>query len=64
MSPDQEVFMAGKIRRMLQRNEGQGLVEYALILTLVALAIASAMGVFGTALSGAYQRIGAFIGSL
>jgi len=56
--------MAGRIRRMLQRNEGQGLVEYALILTLVALAIASAMGVFGTALSGAYQRIGAFIGSL
>ena len=56
--------MAGKIRRILQRNDGQGLVEYALMIVLVALVLASALGVFGTALSGAYQRIATFIGSL
>jgi Flp pilus assembly pilin Flp len=56
--------MLGMFRSILQRKDGQGLVEYALIIALVALVIASAVGVFGTALSGAYQRIGAFVGSL
>ena len=56
--------MAGKIRRMLQRNEGQGLVEYALIIVLVAVVIVSALGVFGTSLSGYYQSFTTFIASL
>jgi Flp pilus assembly pilin Flp len=42
---------------MVRAREGQSLVEYALILFLVALAIVTALGAFGTALAGLYTSI-------
>jgi len=56
--------MAEKITRIYRDEEGQGLVEYALIIALVALVISVALGVFGTSLMGAYQNIGAVVGNL
>ena len=39
------------------RDEGQGLVEYSLILLLVALAVLAALGVFGGSLGVIYTFI-------
>jgi len=36
-----------RIRQMLHSEEGQGMVEYALILTLVALVVAGVMSIMG-----------------
>lgn len=44
-------------RRKLHREEGQGLVEYALILTLVALVVVGALGAFGTGVYSLYSTI-------
>lgn len=41
----------------LAGRSGQGLVEYALIIFLVAVAIAAALGLFGQSLSGVYNTI-------
>jgi pilus assembly protein Flp/PilA len=38
-------------------EDGQSLVEYALILLLVAVAVVAALTVFGLSLSGVYDRI-------
>jgi Flp pilus assembly pilin Flp len=41
------------------RESGQGLVEYALIILLVAIAIAAGVSSFGTMLSGVISGLGA-----
>ena len=41
----------------MYRNTGQGLVEYALILLLVALALILILTIFGTELSDVYSNI-------
>ena len=43
----------------LLREEGQGLVEYGLILILVAVAVALALALLGTQLSDLYSRVAA-----
>ncbi|HLT18541.1 MAG TPA: Flp family type IVb pilin [Thermomicrobiales bacterium] len=44
-----------------KRERGQGLVEYALIILLVAIAVIGALTTFGTSLAAYYDRInGAF----
>jgi len=40
-----------------REEEGQGLVEYALILVLVAVAVVAGLTVFGTTLSGLFSRV-------
>ena len=49
--------MAAAITSGLRREEGQGLVEYALIILLVSVALVGALTMFGGALSGLYQQI-------
>jgi len=48
--------MVGKIHRVIaslrQREEGQGLAEYALILALIAIVCIGALGALGTAIAG------------
>ena len=39
------------------RAEGQGLVEYAMIILLVAIAAIGALGVFGGGVNGLYAQI-------
>ena len=41
----------------LYREEGQGLVEYALILLLIAMAVIGALKLFGTTLYETYEFI-------
>jgi pilus assembly protein Flp/PilA len=41
----------------LRREEGQGLVEYSLIIVLVSIAAITALGLLGTRLSGLFTEI-------
>ena len=41
----------------LPREEGQGLVEYALILVLIAIVVIVILGILGTQISSVFQRI-------
>ncbi len=40
-----------------QREKGQGLVEYALLLLLIALIVLIALTVFGQTVSGLYSQV-------
>lgn len=40
-----------------QESHGQGLVEYALILVLVAVVVVGALAIFGGTLAGVYESI-------
>jgi len=47
----------------LPREEGQGLVEYALILVLIAIVVIVILGVLGTQVSTIFSKIGAELGT-
>jgi pilus assembly protein Flp/PilA len=47
-----------KMQNLLSGDEGQDLVEYALVVALIALAATVGMGKLATALSGAFTSIG------
>ena len=49
--------MTVAIPRGLRREEGQGLVEYALIILLVSGALVGALTAFGVGLGGVYEKI-------
>jgi len=46
----------------LPREEGQGLVEYALILVLVAIAVIALLALLGTQVQNVFSRIAAALG--
>jgi Flp pilus assembly pilin Flp len=53
-----------KTLKSCHRDEsGQGLVEYLLVLALVALAALAAMQTLGIAVNSAFSKIGTYIGS-
>ena len=43
------------VARFIREDEGQDLVEYALLLALIALAAITAMGMLGGAINSKYQ---------
>ena len=45
------------LKRLLWEEEGQGMVEYALILALIALAVIGALGFLGTELSSFFDDV-------
>ena len=47
----------GAAMRFLPREEGQGFVEYALILLLIALVVFAVLVVFGPAVGNAYSAV-------
>jgi pilus assembly protein Flp/PilA len=47
----------------LPREEGQGLVEYALILVLVAIAVIALLTILGNTVSTVFSRISATLGT-
>ena len=51
------------LNRLHQDEAGQGLVEYLLILALVAFAATAGMGTLATKLNSALVQIGAILGS-
>lgn len=46
-----------RLRGLLTRKEGQGLVEYALILVLVAIVVIGVLTTMGTKIQAAFQDI-------
>jgi pilus assembly protein Flp/PilA len=46
-----------RLRGLLAREDGQGLVEYALILVLVAIVVIGVLTTMGTKISAAFQDI-------
>lgn len=49
------------LRRLLAREEGQDLVEYALIVALIALAATAGMNTLATDISNAFSSIGTMV---
>ena len=47
----------------LESEEGQGLVEYALIIALVSIALVGALGALTGSISGVFATIGTTLGS-
>jgi len=48
--------MFKKMMAKLQKEEGQGLVEYALIIVLVSVALIAALGLLAGGISGAFSQ--------
>jgi len=49
--------MLKKLMTKLQKEEGQGLVEYALIIVLVSIAVIVALTAMGTSVSSVFNNI-------
>ena len=55
---DMMLKMYIKAQNLLSQDEGQDLVEYALLIALIALAATAGMSKLATALSGAFSTMG------
>jgi pilus assembly protein Flp/PilA len=47
-----------KVQDLMTREDGQDLVEYALIVSLLSLAAVASLGTLATAVTGAFTAIG------
>jgi pilus assembly protein Flp/PilA len=56
-------FFLTSLARLHKDEAGQGLVEYLLILALVAFAATAGMGSLASGLNSAFSRIGVILGS-
>jgi pilus assembly protein Flp/PilA len=52
-----------KIRALIDRNEGQDLVEYALVVALVAFGATAALQTLGSGLNSAFTNISSTLAS-
>lgn len=52
-----------KMQTLVNREEGQDLVEYALVVALVAFGATAAMSALGTGLSSAFAKISSTLSS-
>ena len=53
-------FVASSYLRLVRRDqEGQGMLEYALIITFVALVVIAALTIFGTQIAAIYNTASA-----
>jgi pilus assembly protein Flp/PilA len=55
--------MKNLLKRLWQEEEGQDLVEYGLLLVLIALAATAAMGTLASAISNAFKNASANLSS-
>jgi pilus assembly protein Flp/PilA len=60
---DQLWKLSLKIQNMLSREEGQDLIEYALVVALIALAATAGMTTVATAINTAFTGIGTKLGT-
>jgi Flp pilus assembly pilin Flp len=51
-----------RLRNLIQRDEGQALFEYSLVITLVALVAVAALTALGLAILGFFGPLGDIIG--
>lgn len=56
-------FVLNSLALLHRDEEGQGLVEYLLILALVAFAATAGMGALASGLNSAFSAIGSILGS-
>ncbi len=56
-------FVLNSLARLHRDEAGQGLVEYLLILALVAFAATAGMGSLASGLNSAFSAIGSILGS-
>lgn len=56
-------FVLNCLARLHRDEEGQGLVEYLLILALVAFAATAGMGKLASGLNSAFSAIGSILGT-
>ena len=56
-------FVLQSLNRLHQDESGQGLVEYLLILALVAFAATAGMGSLAAGLNSAFKQIGVILGT-
>jgi pilus assembly protein Flp/PilA len=56
-------FALNALARLHKDESGQGLVEYLLILALVAFAATAGMSVLATSLNSAFNQIGSVLGT-
>jgi len=52
-----------KVTEFVKNEEGQGLVEYALILALIAIVVIAALTILGTKVKNTYTNVGAALNS-
>ncbi|HEV2135027.1 MAG TPA: Flp family type IVb pilin [Terracidiphilus sp.] len=51
------------LRALIEREEGQDLVEYALIVALIALAATAGMDSLASAINAAFSHLGSIMGT-
>ena len=56
-------FILNSLQRLHQDEEGQGMVEYLLILALVAFAATAGMGALASGLNSAFEMVSTVLGS-
>jgi pilus assembly protein Flp/PilA len=49
--------MSNLLQRFVREDDGQDLVEYAMLIALIALAVVAGVGALATAINGQYNRI-------
>jgi len=57
-----KTFVLNSLARLHKDESGQGLVEYLLIVALVALAATARMNVFATKVNSAFSQLGVILG--
>jgi pilus assembly protein Flp/PilA len=57
------IFLVNMLGRLHKDDEGQGLVEYLLILALVAFAATAGMGSLASGLNSAFTMVASILGS-
>jgi pilus assembly protein Flp/PilA len=57
------LYMKNVVDSMLAREEGQDLVEYALIIALVSIALVAALTALAGGISGVFSRINGSMGT-
>lgn len=54
--------LVSSLRNFNREDEGQGLVEYVLIIALVAFAAVTGMKSFATSINSAFSKVGTYLG--
>jgi pilus assembly protein Flp/PilA len=54
-----KLWMLSRMRRLIQREEGQDLIEYALVVALIAFAAVTAMQTVAVDINAVFTAIGA-----
>ena len=54
---EEEIFMLKKLKNLVSNEEGQGMVEYGLILALVAVVVIAALALLGPKIANVFHNV-------